>query len=58
MGGGVMYLLYLDESGNPDDPSDKHFVLGGAAIYERSTYFVSTALDDLKKRHFPSQPTC
>jgi hypothetical protein len=40
MGGVVVYLLYLDESGNPDDPSDKHFIRGGAAIYERSTYFV------------------
>ncbi len=56
MGGAGVYLLYLDESGNPDDPSDRHFILGGAAIYERSTYFVSTALDDLKKRHFPSHP--
>lgn len=26
-----MYILYLDESGNPDDPSVRHFVLGGAA---------------------------
>jgi len=26
-----MYLLHLDESGNEDNPADRHFVLGGAA---------------------------
>ena len=34
-----VYLLYLDESGNESDPSDKFFVLGGAAVFERVTYF-------------------
>lgn len=48
-----MYLLYLDESGNEDDPADKHFVLAGAAIFERVAFFLSRALDDLQARHFP-----
>ena len=48
-----MYLLYLDESGNEDDPADKHFVRGGAAIFERVTFFLSRALDELQTRHFP-----
>jgi hypothetical protein len=48
-----MYLLYLDESGNQDDPSDRHFVLAGAAVYERNTYFLSQALDEVQTKHFP-----
>lgn len=48
-----MYLLYLDESGNPDDPADKHFVLAGAAIFERVTHFVAQALEGVHNKHFP-----
>lgn len=48
-----MYLLYLDESGNEDDPKDKHFVLGGAAVFERTTFFLSQELDQIQTRHFP-----
>ncbi len=51
-----MYLLYLDESGNPDDPADKHFVLGGIAVYERQTFFLSQNLDALQTKHFPGAP--
>jgi len=51
-----MYLLYLDESGNEDDPADKHFVLGGAAVFERQTFFLSRDLDALQTRHFPGIP--
>src|SRR5690606_18217206 len=51
-----MYLLYLDESGNPDGPTDRHFVLAGAAVFERTTYYVSRALDDIQSKHFPGLP--
>lgn len=51
-----MYLLYLDESGNPDDAADRHFVIGGVAVYERQTFFLSQALDALQEKHFPSAP--
>ena len=51
-----MWLLYLDESGNEDDPADKYFVLGGAALFERSTFFLSKDLDDAKTRRFPNTP--
>lgn len=51
-----MYILYLDESGNPEDPADRFFVLGGAAIFERQTYYVSQALDRIQTQHFPGQP--
>lgn len=48
-----MYLLYLDESGNESDPKDRHFVLGGIAIFETLTYFLSKYLDEIQTRHFP-----
>lgn len=48
-----MYILYLDESGNPDDASDRYFVLGGAAVFERVTYFLSGALDGIQAKHLP-----
>ncbi|HEY8055791.1 MAG TPA: DUF3800 domain-containing protein [Terriglobales bacterium] len=48
-----MYLLYLDESGNESDPSDRHFVLGGAAVFERHTVALSQALDAVQAKHFP-----
>ncbi|MFQ5852541.1 MAG: DUF3800 domain-containing protein [Candidatus Binatia bacterium] len=51
-----MYLLYLDESGNEDDPGDKYFVLGGAAVFERVTFFLAQALDEIQARHFPQSP--
>ncbi len=51
-----MYLLYLDESGNPDNPADRYFVLAGDAIFERQSFFLSRALDDVQTRHFPGLP--
>lgn len=33
-----MYLLYVDESGSPGDPNQKHFVLAGVAVFERETH--------------------
>lgn len=48
-----MYLLYLDESGNPDDASDRHFVLGGAAVFERTTYHLSQDIERIQETHFP-----
>jgi len=48
-----MFLLYLDESGNENDPSDRFFVLGGIALFERQTYFLVNALEEIHERHFP-----
>jgi hypothetical protein len=48
-----VYILYLDESGNPDDPGDRHFVLGGAAVFERVTHFLCRALDEVQAKHLP-----
>ena len=49
-----MYLLYLDESGNEDDPADKFFVLAGLAVFERTTYFLSQDLEKIQNAFFPS----
>lgn len=51
-----MYILYLDESGDENDPLNKHFVLAGAAIFERSTFFLSQDLDKVQSRYFPGGP--
>src|SRR3990170_4754883 len=51
-----MYLLYLDESGNPDDASDRHFVLAGLAVFERRTYWMQQAAEIIKATHFPTAP--
>lgn len=51
-----MYLLYLDESGNPDDAADKHFVLAGAAVHEDRTFYLSRDLDAIQNKHFPGSP--
>jgi hypothetical protein len=48
-----MYLLYLDESGNESDEKDRHFVLGGLAVFERQTYFLSGKVESIQTRHFP-----
>jgi hypothetical protein len=51
--GGTLHLLYLDESGNENDPNDRFFVLAGIALFERQTFFLTRALDELQARHFP-----
>jgi hypothetical protein len=51
-----MYLLYLDESGNEDDPADKFFVLAGLAVFERTTYFLSQDLEKVQSGFFPGSP--
>lgn len=51
---GRMYLLYLDESGNENDPIDRFFVLGGLALFERQTFFLAQALEAVQEKHFPN----
>jgi hypothetical protein len=45
-----MYLLYVDESGQH---GGGHFVLVGAAVFERQTYWIGTALDQIQQRFLP-----
>lgn len=49
-----MHLLYLDESGNEADPTDRFFVLGGLSLFERQTYFLAEAVEEIQRKHFPN----
>src|SRR5258706_15437644 len=49
-----MYLLYLDESGNENDPVDRYFVLGGIALFERQTFFLVKAIEAIQDKYFPN----
>lgn len=49
-----MYLLYVDESGEPNDPTQKHFVMGGVAVFERQIYHLSQAIDNAQQFFFPN----
>ncbi len=50
-----MYLLYIDESGDPNNPNEKHFVMGGVAVFERQIYYLSQALDEVQRHFFPDK---
>ena len=42
-----MHLLYLDDAGSVGNPSDKHFVLAGIAVFERQTHWLDAGLENL-----------
>lgn len=54
MSGGILYLLFVDESGTHG--GSHAFVLGGLAIHERDTRRLQTDLDNLVVRHLGSRP--
>jgi hypothetical protein len=49
----IVFLLYLDESGNEDNPDDRHFVIAGAALHERQPHWLTQRIDAIQQRHFP-----
>lgn len=48
-----MYTLYIDESGDPHNVNEKHFVMGGVAVFERQIFYLSQALDEVQRHFFP-----
>lgn len=44
--GGIMYLLYLDDSGSVDDANQDYFVLGGLCLPEDSIFWLTNKLDN------------
>ncbi len=40
-----MHILYIDNSGSPDNPNERYFVLGGVAVFERGIYHQIEAVD-------------
>lgn len=51
-----MFLFYVDESGNPQNPNDDYFVLGSVAIYETKIYYLSKDFDAIQDKWFPNAP--
>lgn len=51
-----MHLLYIDESGNPDDPTDRFFVISGVSVFERTTFYLSRDLEALQTKYLPGLP--
>jgi len=51
-----LYLLYLDESGHPDDPNLQHVILAGIAVFERQAHWLSTEVDKIAARFDPADP--
>ena len=45
-----MYLLYLDESGSPNNTKENHFVIGGFIVPEEKLYWINKNLDSLASR--------
>jgi hypothetical protein len=51
-----MYLLYIDESGDPHGWSaQKNFVLGALAVHEGQVYRISKLLDDIQNHYYPDR---
>jgi hypothetical protein len=46
MGAAAMHILYVDDSGSVDNPTEAHFVLGGISVFERGLYHQIKAADD------------
>lgn len=51
-----MHILYADESGNPRDKSQRHFVLAGVSVFERQTHWIAKNLDAIAARFNPAEP--
>lgn len=50
-----MYLLYVDQSGDPNNTNDQYYVLGGVALFERKVYWVNEAMEDLSENLFGAE---
>ncbi|MEW6180341.1 MAG: DUF3800 domain-containing protein [Chloroflexota bacterium] len=50
-----MYLLYLDDSGSPNNPHEDYFVLGGICVPESSVRWLSHQLDQIACKYGTSQ---
>lgn len=48
--GGLLYLLYVDESGRPEPSTTRHFVVAGLALHEEDCYPFTRSLHTLQRR--------
>lgn len=51
-----MYLLYVDESGDPGQYGSSHLVLGAVALFEGKWRYLDADLRNLIDRYFPTSP--
>ncbi len=51
-----MHLLYLDDSGSVGNSSDKHIVLAGFSVFERSPHWLGEEMDKLAAQVWPEDP--
>jgi hypothetical protein len=56
-GSPTVHLLYLDESGHPNDPGTQFFVLAGIAVFERSTHWLESSINPIAERFNPLEPS-
>ncbi len=42
-----MHVLYLDDSGSPDNPKEDYFVLGGISVPENSLRWLSHQIEKI-----------
>ena len=52
-----MHILYIDGSGSSSNPEEKHFVLAGVAVFERTVFHAIKALDDVVDSFGVGQPS-
>ena len=52
-----MFILYIDGSGSVSNPDEKHFVLAGVAVFERTVFHAIKALDDMVDSFGLGQPS-
>lgn len=51
-----MFILYVDESGDPLNANEENFVLAGIAVFERQTFWLSQQVDALEVEVFGAPP--
>lgn len=51
-----MHLLYLDDSGSVTNANDRHIILAGFSIFERSGWWLSQRMDELARGLWPESP--
>ncbi len=51
-----MHILYLDDSGSLGNAADRHIILAGLSVFERSPYWLSGELDKLAAKLWPDSP--
>ncbi|MBA3480611.1 MAG: DUF3800 domain-containing protein [Pirellulales bacterium] len=51
-----MYLLYVDESGDPGINGSEHLLLAGAAVFEGKWQYIDRDLHRLICQYFPIEP--